>query len=933
MNRVEVSLPDYLRPPCEDVWRWEENGDLIVWCSNPNAYEGMIESTAAFNPQLRSLLTSLNEHVAGLPPLSAVLMVLGACQDSWTPESSESRVAQLSGAAKKWLRLYNGSGPSSRLAAWLDSIRQLPKEMRSDVDWHLAILTYGLQDARDFLLEASGIEAADVLACVSVEAVDRAVNWSESASVVNSVARARRALETLVHMSNSVIEADAIRAWRRTQIGSLPNSQPPEIPVSDPIRRSLKELIDHQRWGGIAQIAVDAASVLSLPRRPSDPEVLPMGGVSDVTNRGEPERLLMTELAQEPIVMLARIACGQALYLRRETPPGPSPKYRPLLVEAGIRTWGVIRTKIAAMALAIAAAEEQRGETTVRVMTVAGRHCLDEDLTNPAGIVAFLERLYSDEHPGDAITNWLARVDEEEEPFADPILIVSAATDRDQRFRRCLDPMPSGYLVARVERDENVTLLRRTPLGDEAVQSLAVKPPVMAQPARVPTDHGIDSPILFLGLRPCPLRFTDHLDGSWVKATGKPGLLTVTRDRRLLWFDKEGCGAIELIERMPSHHVLADEIAGDRAALVVGRRDSDERHLVEVDLESGESRHVKICIGGSTSAAYVFDQGSLYRFADTVELIDRSNGTCVDRKMLGVRIQIGGCVLFNHSLRTITLVSHDGNDIVFREFPNPFRDGSEPTIAVRNASGMIVLVDKRLNRSAVLDVESVPANLRDDSRPSTRYMNAPVIEYQSLDGNTLIVRDGAGPLPWARFDFATGIVKDHSHTDQRTMVSRYDPQAGRMIRPRNLLTQISAITFIQDQIRLTLKRGRQWSLVHDVATGKLKFERRAKPMDVPIRFPRGVRPNTTHGQAQWSVRTVTIGDQSVTVDSRGFLHFHRADHGTEVTLVLHETHISGWASWGIRFGESYFTGVADSSVPKEIVEWLKEFARRCSQSN
>jgi len=126
-------------------------------------------------------------------------------------------------------------------------------------------------------------------------------------------------------------------------------------------RRLIARLHQDPELGGIARIAHQLLAAIHLPRSLSDREDLPVGGVSDISNRGPLDRLLLSELAHDDVTLALRIALNEALYLRRETPPRSPPRRRAVLIDAGIRLWGVPRVFATAVALSLAATTERAG--------------------------------------------------------------------------------------------------------------------------------------------------------------------------------------------------------------------------------------------------------------------------------------------------------------------------------------------------------------------------------------------------------------------------------------------------------------------------------------------------------------------------------------------------------------------------------------------
>ena len=79
------------------------------------------------------------------------------------------------------------------------------------------------------------------------------------------------------------------------------------------------------------------------------------GGVADITNRGPLDRLLLSELAHDDLTLAARVALNEALYLRREPPMREPPGALGLLLDSGVRLWGIPRVLATAVALALIA--------------------------------------------------------------------------------------------------------------------------------------------------------------------------------------------------------------------------------------------------------------------------------------------------------------------------------------------------------------------------------------------------------------------------------------------------------------------------------------------------------------------------------------------------------------------------------------------------
>ena len=79
---------------------------------------------------------------------------------------------------------------------------------------------------------------------------------------------------------------------------------------------------------------------LKIPYHNALPSRQPLGGVSDLTNKGQFDKLLISEFANDDLVFLSRVANNEALYYNREMPPVPDNVERVVLVDVSLKCWG-----------------------------------------------------------------------------------------------------------------------------------------------------------------------------------------------------------------------------------------------------------------------------------------------------------------------------------------------------------------------------------------------------------------------------------------------------------------------------------------------------------------------------------------------------------------------------------------------------------------
>jgi hypothetical protein len=149
------------------------------------------------------------------------------------------------------------------------------------------------------------------------------------------------------------------------------------------------------------------------------------------------------------------------------------------------------------------------------------------------------------------------------------------------------------------------------------------------------------------------------------------------------------------------------------------------------------------------------------------------------------------------------------------------------------------------------------------------------------------------------------------------------------------LSRIEGIRIVHGQSIVLMKRNLDWVIEFDPISAKLAI-RQVDPHRTNVQahfFGRSERLETPMGATRWRLRRTEIGSNHAVADSRGLLHLRRGDDGTEVTLMMYMQHVSGWTSWGERFGDGYFLGGDARATSANVVSWLKEFARQCSQSS
>ena len=506
-------IRSYLVPRPGSHWRWSSDGEAIV---------GPDGRTIVFRRELELVLK--RQVLTGLPPLGPIVLLLAACRDSWPAicnafgglEEPLDRVA-----------VYpEGQSPSAiDHRPSLNKIFALPVDLRTKPDAKAELVAAVLESVHERTTPALAAEIVTALeAGLAAEFLQTDVRPSSTKSILFEDVR-------VVEMGLRGFDAEGLRL--RLATGLEREVLPAEIeePLARKVRKLLDRLKDDRELSGLVRLARDLMAIVHLPRPLDVPDEMPVGGVSDISQRGTLDRLLISELAQDDDTLMLRLAMNEALYLRRETPPANPPRSRVIVLDCGLRLWGVPRVFATAVALSLAALTEPTID--LAALRPEGDRLEPVDLSTRQGLIEHLKVLRLEAHPARALADLephLAGLDGE----IDTILITGDDVVADHEFRRELAEWNPeiGFLIT-VSRSGEFRLMRRTVHGTTvlreaklALETLLARTPQPAAPLIDPK-RAAELPAI-LRVTPFPLRLPHQLVPKrswWVQP---PAVLSVT---------------------------------------------------------------------------------------------------------------------------------------------------------------------------------------------------------------------------------------------------------------------------------------------------------------------------------------------------------------------------------------------------------------------
>jgi hypothetical protein len=896
MNPDRQQAIDYLRGPVNGLWRWAENGAVLVWRDG---------TTIAFREEIVQIIEWLAPN--GLPSFGAVVFLLAACRGK-VPSVADivaisnaplptgmGKDAALLLSARRQLQAQIGVALTE-----LAKVSQLPSEINSGMKAKCVLAEAVFEPAKvERYVEARAVlrgmrEPMDVADLIDGE------HGAASGSYVRQI--------HLVAEGLKLHTVDSLTLRLRTGLDALPTAPDLDLPAAERARRLIDELSRDREHGAVARAARELMAAVRLPRRLAQREELAIGGVADITNRGPLDRLLLSELAHDDLTLSVRVALNEALYLRREPPMREPPGTLALLLDSGVRLWGVPRVLATAVALALIARDKQHSE--VLVWRGHGKQLQSVDLLSRNGLTQHLGILESNAHPGECVPAFVDALANDARNQS--VLITHRDALADAEFRRSLadNPAAPGF-VATVDRDGRFELhalpLSHRPAVCEADLDLTT---VFTENAAVPpikVEVDPDLPAIF-GITPFP--FLLPVAGSvdfWIK--GEDGCVyAVTNDQRLLQFKDAKTGARVLANMPPGKTLWMDWVDGIVHIVKAGASQRPTR-LLSLSLPYGQLRVTDLVSGPEVSA--------VHRYGEAIVLI---RGHDIRAHALGDGRQLGHAMnphpwangRYFRGEKHFYFAVWDGERAKFEPVTTPYSPSVIAQIFDRQGLDAGPWVVHRGGRVFSLSTDSKV----DLPMPQGRKYGINEVRV-SRDGNRVFF--SLEQSDWRRIkDLESGEVIELSKSGWLDMNS--PPPLPQW----NMYRVIEAIGWTLGTLALRGRKGR-WRVFSHGQDGKFKIVDAPTPTLViknreSFKEPRQINFGCTLSTAIYS------NGSKIFLDSRGLLHFKSSDRNLpEVSLVLADGEVAGWTSDGHACGPQFFFDRPIISDPKPVFERVTKF--------
>ncbi len=551
-------------------WQWEEAGEVV-------AIPGGL--TIAYKGFIADVLEKLVD--AGLPPFGSLLLMLIATNND--NDVSLFAVRSLVEKALANLKATHINDPMNTALDVLTMMSTLP-------------IKYRQGNNRLLLLHTLFSNCHNRLSCRHSKDIYDA--FLQADKVMEEWMKPKKFYVNLYHEDFRVI---SLLAKKFPDIETLINNLAAlplfeegldleESQTAEPVEKDfIQTLCDNTKTFHVGSLVKRLWSGLNIPYHNTLPSNQPLGGVSDLTNKGEMHRLLISEFANEDVLFLSRLANNEALYLNREVPPQNNNLERIILIDVSIKNWGT--PKAIAYALLLAIARHPKTDIPCSAFAVGDRyHALSFGTIDD--IIQSLQLLEPCLHPANGLALYFKEAAKQKNK--EVFFISSAETFRQPQLHKLIsDHYTSFSYWIHTDDKGAIDVYKRQQASKKHVQYLQLpltdlwKKEQKTEP--VPQDNSTNSkvyPILFPAAAN-PKKVLQTEDGTLFLITAEKSLI------RLLDKSQERKRGWEMVyEGLPNFHGDAEIGVREDGKILLLLLNESNRKVTLIDVENSHTRSI-----------------------------------------------------------------------------------------------------------------------------------------------------------------------------------------------------------------------------------------------------------------------------------------------------------------------------------------------------
>ncbi len=377
-------------------WTWEEDADVI---SVPGG------STIAYRAYIAEVLSILK--LQGIPPFGSLLLAIVATNKNAGP--AIDHIEEILKAQLRSQGTEENAEPEffENCIAFMRLLAKLPANYKS-------------AENRHFLFQWLFADCHNIISKKNAEAIVNnltKVQYSTS-TLATPVAFSHdcfyREFRVLAILSAKYPTVESI-IGKMAELPDVGRVELEDEPQQDGQPKDfVSELTDNIRTFHVGSLIRRIWTGLNIPYHHSLPSEQPLGGVSDLTNKGDFDKLLISEFANDDLMFMSRLANNEALYIRREVPPSNDTSHRIILVDSTLKNWGNCHT--IAFAVMVAIARHPKTDIACDVYVLGGNTFTALQTDSIDNIIHGLGKLDIALHPARALDTFMKGIKDVKNP-------------------------------------------------------------------------------------------------------------------------------------------------------------------------------------------------------------------------------------------------------------------------------------------------------------------------------------------------------------------------------------------------------------------------------------------------------------------------------------------------------------------------------------
>lgn len=350
-----MNTKDYFKSIQNYFWIWEEEGNVLTINGG---------STIVYTEELLKYLDALS--INGLPRFGVILLsIIGTNK---TLDNSLVYISMLLNniAASNFGNQLNKEFINDAFC-FLKNLQELPPKMKTG-DNRIILLQTILKNSHNKigLKESTGIlnsfKTRNRAKYIEQQIFDISIVKNDIA-ILSLLHKKFPTVQDLIDVFFENIDVEKFEDFEIDSESSIEENQNKDF---------IDELIHDNKTFQIGSLIKPIWAGFKIPIFNSHSSDFPLGGYSDISNKGSFDKLLISEYANDDIIFMARLANNEALYLHREMPPISDKLKRIMLIDVSIKNWGT--PKILSFASSIALSLHPKSKTKNELYTLSNIH-------------------------------------------------------------------------------------------------------------------------------------------------------------------------------------------------------------------------------------------------------------------------------------------------------------------------------------------------------------------------------------------------------------------------------------------------------------------------------------------------------------------------------------------------------------------------------